>query len=204
MLIREANYEGSFPKFSTLPSPRMPEYCFWGRSNVGKSSIINYICNRKDLALISGNPGKTINFNFFNIDNTFHIVDLPGFGYARVSKKMRNLWSVEIDKYLIGRVNLVTVFLLIDCSIPIQEIDLEKISMLGEHHIPFVILFTKSDRCKKIELKHNIQKFKDKLSEQWDELPPLILTSAEKRIGKEEILEYIFLHLNSVEINANN
>ncbi|MEO6189230.1 MAG: ribosome biogenesis GTP-binding protein YihA/YsxC [Saprospiraceae bacterium] len=201
MLIRDANYIGSFPKFTSLPTPNLPEYCFWGRSNVGKSSIINLICDRKDLALTSGTPGKTINFNFFNIDSTFIIVDLPGYGYARVSKKMRYSWDEEIQKYFMKREALVSVFILVDISIPIQDSDMERINMLGESSIPFVILYTKSDKCKKLELTKNITNYESKLSEQWEDLPLRILTSAEKRIGKKEILEYMEKYLNSIQSN---
>ncbi|NOT36233.1 MAG: YihA family ribosome biogenesis GTP-binding protein [Saprospiraceae bacterium] len=200
MIIRTAEYIGSFPKFTSLPESSAPEFCFWGRSNVGKSSLINYLCNRKGLALTSSTPGKTVNFNLFQINNEFIIVDLPGYGYAQVSKKQRNFWNHEIDKYLKARKTLITVFLLVDISIDIQKTDLEKIQFLGEFQIPFVITFTKSDKIKKAELLHNIETYNAKLHESWENLPPQIMTTAIKNSGKEEILEYISSHLNAQSI----
>lgn len=199
MIIRSAEYVGSFPKYTSLPDLKEPEYCFWGRSNVGKSSLINYLCNRKDLALTSSTPGKTINFNLFHINQEYYIVDLPGYGFAQVSKKLRTFWSVEIVKYLKSRKNLVSVFLLIDISISIQNADLEKIQYLGENGIPFAIAFTKSDKIKKGELKHNLETYNNRLKENWEQLPPMIMTTAIKNSGKEELLEYISSHLNSIQ-----
>lgn len=199
MFIQTAEYIGSFPKFSALPKPTLAEYCFWGRSNVGKSSVINYLCNRKDLALTSSTPGKTINLNFFHINNNFYIVDLPGYGYAQVSRSIRNAWNAEIEQYLKKRESLLSVFILVDISIPAQESDLEKISWMGENEIPFVILFTKSDKCRKIELKMQIEKFQNRLLQDWNELPQMILTSAHSRLGREEVLMYISEHLKAYE-----
>ncbi len=200
MIIRSSEYIGSFPKYGTLPEHKLVEFCFWGRSNVGKSSLINYLCNRKDLALTSSTPGKTINFNLYKINEEFMIVDLPGYGYAQVSKKQRSSWNDEIIKFLKNRKNLVNVFLLVDISISIQKADLERIDFLGENQIPFVLTFTKSDKIKKAELKYNIDQYQKELSESWEKLPPIIITTAIKSSGKDEILDFLSTHLNSIQL----
>lgn len=200
MIIRSSEYMGSFPTYKSLPEHNYAEFCFWGRSNVGKSSLINYLCHRKDLALTSSTPGKTINFNFFKINDEFIIVDLPGYGYAQVSKKQRSSWNNEIDKFLIQRKNLVNVFLLVDISIGIQKSDIEKIQFLGENQVPFVITFTKADKVKKAELKYNIEQYKNHLLESWETLPTMITTSSAKNSGKEELLNYLSSHVNSIQL----
>jgi|JI10StandDraft_1071094.scaffolds.fasta_scaffold00373_11 GTP-binding protein len=188
MKIRDVQFIGSFPKFSKIPIFDKPEFCFWGRSNVGKSSMINYLCDRKDLARTSSTPGKTISFNLYQINQELTFVDLPGFGFARVAKSVKEKWDGQIKHYIKERKDLVCVFLLVDISIPIQKNDLEKINFFGDEQTPFCIIFTKSDRCKKLELKKNIETWENKLLEKWEVLPPRILSSVEKRIGKEEIL----------------
>ncbi|MCC6816627.1 MAG: YihA family ribosome biogenesis GTP-binding protein [Saprospiraceae bacterium] len=199
MIIRSAEYIGSFPKFSSLPNENIAEFCFWGRSNVGKSSLINSICNRKELALISSTPGKTVNFNFFKINGEFNIIDLPGYGYAQVSKKQRAFWSVEINKYLLERNQLICIFLLVDISISIQKADLEKILFMGNNEIPFMIVCTKSDKIKKTELNHNIQKYKYALKEYWEEFPEFIITSSIENTGKSDLLNCISSQLNTIQ-----
>ena len=148
MVIHDVEFYGSFPKFDQVPKSAIPEFCFWGRSNVGKSSMINYLMNRKDLARISSMPGKTQQFNLFQVNNkSYNIMDLPGYGYAKVSKSIHEKWQGQINKYLVQRENLMNVFLLVDISVPPQAIDLEKIGYFGEHEIPFTILFTKSEEA---------------------------------------------------------
>jgi GTP-binding protein len=191
MIIHSAEYIGSFPTFDKLPEISLPEFCFWGRSNVGKSSLINYLFDRKNLALTSSTPGKTININLFHINENIAIVDLPGYGYAQISRSKRTSWLKEIEKYLVNRKNLMNVFLLIDITIPVQKIDLEKINYLGLEGIPFTILFTKSDKCRKIELKHNLKVYELELSKTWENLPIRILTSVENRVGRQDVLEII-------------
>ncbi|MCC7028452.1 MAG: ribosome biogenesis GTP-binding protein YsxC [Saprospiraceae bacterium] len=197
MVIHDVEFYGSFPKFDQVPKSAIPEFCFWGRSNVGKSSMINYLMNRKDLARISSMPGKTQQFNLFQVNNkSYNIMDLPGYGYAKVSKSIHEKWQGQINKYLVQRENLMNVFLLVDISVPPQAIDLEKIGYFGEHEIPFTILFTKSDKCKKMELQKNLDTYQKKLLETWDNLPPIILTSVEKTIGKEAIFEVLDICIN--------
>lgn len=199
MQFQHARYIGSYPHARSLPDSTLPEYCFWGRSNVGKSSLINYLTQRKELALISSTPGKTINFNFFLIDDRFHLVDLPGYGYARVSRSSRQRWNIEIEKYLQNRKNLICVFLLIDISIAPQKTDLDHIRWMGENHVPFAIIFTKSDKCKKAELKFNINRYEELLKKDWENLPEYFCSSSDKYIGKEEILKFMSLHLSNFE-----
>ncbi len=197
MVIHDVEFFGSFPKFDQVPKSAIPEFCFWGRSNVGKSSMINYLMNRKDLARISSMPGKTQQFNLFQVNNkSYNIMDLPGYGYAKVSKSIHEKWQGQINKYLVQRENLMNVFLLVDISVPPQAIDLEKIGYFGEHEIPFTILFTKSDKCKKMELQKNLDTYQKKLLETWDNLPPIILKKKKKTIGKEAIFEVLDICIN--------
>lgn len=189
--IQQVEFVGSYPKSKDLAVSGKPEFCFWGRSNVGKSSLINYLCGRKEVARISSTPGKTQCFNLFEIDGSFLLMDLPGYGYAKVSKKKKEFWLREIENYLKSRTNLCMVFLLIDISIEPQAIDIEKINTLGKEGIPFYILFTKSDKCKKIRSTHHKEMLAKELSKTWETLPPCIETSAEKNIGREEVLKII-------------
>jgi len=173
------------------PKLDLPEFAFIGRSNVGKSSLINYLCDRKKLAKTSSTPGKTQLINLFEVDKKWVLADLPGYGYARISKKMRAKWSVMIEAYLQQRERLATVFLLVDSRVSPQQSDLDQITWLGEHHIPFSIIFTKADKLKPTELKHNIANFMAAMSEIFDEEPNHFITSSSGRLGAEDVLDFI-------------
>ncbi len=190
-MIQSAKFIGAFPKTDDCPKTEFPEFAFIGRSNVGKSSLINLITNRKELAKVSKTPGKTQTINFFLIDESWHLVDLPGYGYARVSKTTREVFSKMIKYYLSHREQLLNVFVLIYSTITPQKIDLEFINWLGEMRIPFSIIFTKSDKDKALAVQKNIKQFKAKMLENWTALPSMILTSAEKNRGSKEIMEFI-------------
>lgn len=189
MPIVTADYIGSFVKLSQCPKPNMPEYAFIGRSNVGKSSLINMITGRKSLAKVSVTPGKTRAINHFLINQHWYLVDLPGYGYAKVSKVQRLQWEKFIQHYLEKRTNLQCVFLLIDSRIEPQQLDLEFANWLGQKNIPFVLVFTKTDDKK--YKPRNIEVFKKAMLQTWENLPPLFLSSSQKNRGKEELLSYI-------------
>ena len=191
MDIKSAEFIISNTDYLKCPDSKLPEYAFIGRSNVGKSSLINMLCNRKDLAMTSSRPGKTLLINHFLINKNWHLVDLPGYGYATAGKKMRDQLQNIIESYILHREQLTCLFLLIDCRHEPQKIDLEFMEWLGENGVPFSIVFTKLDKLPHAKGKSNVQTYKDKLSEQWEELPPIFLTSSEKRVGRDEILNYI-------------
>jgi GTP-binding protein len=191
MDIKSAEFIISNTDYLKCPDSKLPEYAFIGRSNVGKSSLINMLCNRKDLAMTSSRPGKTLLINHFLINNNWHLVDLPGYGYATAGKKMRDQLQDIIESYILNREQLTCLFLLIDSRHEPQKIDLEFMEWLGENGVPFSIVFTKLDKLPHAKGKSNVQTYKDKLSEQWEELPPIFLTSSEKRVGRDEILNYI-------------
>lgn len=198
-MIQTAKFIGAFPKTDDCPKTDFAEFAFIGRSNVGKSSLINLITNRKDLAKVSKTPGKTQTINFFLIDESWHLVDLPGYGYARVSKSTREVFSKMIKYYITHREQLLNVFVLIDCTISPQKIDLEFINWLGEMRIPFSIVFTKSDKDKALAIQKNIKQFKAKMLETWTSLPNCIVTSSEKNRGNKEIMEFIKNCMNNIE-----
>jgi GTP-binding protein len=191
MIIKEATFVASNAKLEQLPASTMPEYAFVGRSNVGKSSLINMLCSRKGLAKTSGKPGKTITINHFIINSSWYLVDLPGYGYAKRSKDAREKWSVLMDSYLLNRTNLITTFILVDSRIEPQKSDLQLMEWMGENALPFVIVFTKSDKLGAVNLEKSVNSYKKQLLLQWEELPPFIVTSSELKIGKDEILDYI-------------
>ena len=191
MNINTRKFIGSFNTLSELPESDIPEFCFIGRSNVGKSSLINYLTGKNDLAKVSSTPGKTQSLNYFLINNQWHLVDLPGYGYAKRSKTLRSSWEKTMYTYFETRETLVNIFLLIDSRIKPMKSDLEMIDWLGENGVPFAIVYTKADTRELKQCKINIQTFEDKLSEMWEELPKRFITSSEERKGKEEILEYI-------------
>lgn len=191
MQIKEAEYIGSFPTIRQCPKDLKPEYAFIGRSNVGKSSLINMLCNRKDLARVSNTPGKTQTLNYYLIDKYWYIVDLPGYGYAKISKKKRFEWEKMIEGYLLHRENLGCAFVLVDANVSPQLIDLEFINWMGKMGVPFVIVFTKTDRLKANERNKNIDAFNDELLKYWNELPQQFVTSSTKRVGGKDILEFI-------------
>ena len=200
MEINSADFVSSYPKESACPKGGPPEFAFIGRSNVGKSSLINMLTARKGLAKVSGTPGKTRLLNFFLINNLWHLVDLPGYGYARVSKTDRKVLSNLINGYFARREELCCAFVLIDSNITPTKIDLEFVNSLGEMQVPFAIAFTKADRIGKSQLEANIAAFMDKLSETWDTLPDYFITSAEHRTGREEVLEFISKTLRSLDL----
>lgn len=191
MDVLQAEFISSFPKESQCPNDGRPEFAFIGRSNVGKSSLINMLTGKKGLAKVSGTPGKTQLINFFLINQTWYLVDLPGYGYARVSKEKQKSLSAMIDGYLLHRRALLSAFVLIDSNIPPSKIDLEFVDRLGEHRIPFALVFTKTDRLKKNVLERNVLAFLGEMGKSWETLPPHFITSAEYRTGKEEVLGYI-------------
>ena len=191
MIIKKAEFVISNTDPAKCPQDRRPEYAFIGRSNVGKSSLINMLTGRKGLAMTSSTPGKTQLINHFLINDEWYIVDLPGYGYAQRGKKGRERIREIIDAYLDEREALTCLFLLLDCRHEPQKIDMEFITHLGEAGIPFVIVFTKTDKISASKLKENIEKYKTKLLETWEELPPVFITSSEQKKGKEELLDYM-------------
>ncbi len=191
MIIKDAKFTGSFIREEDCPKDILPEYAFIGRSNVGKSSLINMLTNQAKLAKVSNTPGKTQTINYFKLNTSWYLVDLPGFGYARQSKEKRTDWGRMINYFLLNRKQLQCVFVLVDGMIPPQKIDLEFINFLGKNEIHFVIAFTKTDRVTPNKRIENVAKFKETLSDYWSELPTTFLTSAEKGWGKEEVLSFI-------------
>jgi len=191
MKINTAEFIISNTEVQKCPPSNKPEYAFIGRSNVGKSSLINMLTGRKKLAKISSTPGKTILINHFLVNKEWYLVDLPGYGFAKRSKSERQKWEKMINKYILNRTNMLTLFLLIDSRLSPQKIDLEFIDWLGISNIPFVIVFTKADKLKLAQLSNNIENYKKKLLETWDEIPTLIITSSSAAQGREEVLDYI-------------
>ena len=191
MDIKEAVFVKSSQKVSECPKPDKPEYAFIGRSNVGKSSLINMLCNRKKLAKISGTPGKTQLINHFLIDGKWYLVDLPGYGYAKVSKSKRHKFGKLIEKYIFDRENLMCLFVLIDSRIPLQSSDLEFMITLGQKNVPFCIVFTKTDKLKKTTYGKHIAEIESELLEYWEELPPVFHSSSVTKKGRDEILQFI-------------
>jgi len=188
MNIKSATFCVSSPNYRKCPDDGRPEYAFIGRSNVGKSSLINMLTGVKGLAKTSGRPGKTQLINHFLINNEWYLVDLPGYGYARTSKSSREKWSTMMRDYFLHREALTNVFVLIDSRIPPQRIDLEFIAFLGTNGIPLAIVFTKTDKEKQREVMSNIKAMKKALSELWEELPPMFLTSSLTGYGREALL----------------
>jgi GTP-binding protein len=191
MVIHSAVYVISSPDYTQCPKPDRPEYAFIGRSNVGKSSLINMICNNDHLAKTSGTPGKTQLINHFNIDNKWYIVDLPGYGFAKVSLASRKKWEKMIEDYLRKRENLVNVFILIDSRHSPQKNDLEFVNRLGEWQIPFCLVFTKADKENQRTVSKNVKDFLDKMRTTWQFLPQHFVTSTIKKMGRDKILSLI-------------
>jgi GTP-binding protein len=191
MEIKSAKFIISNTDVSKCPEPVMPEYAFIGRSNVGKSSLINMLVNRKDLAKTSGKPGKTQLINHFLINDNWYLVDLPGYGYASVSKNSRETWEAFIRKYILKRENLMCLMVLLDSRLPPQKIDLEFMDWLGENEIPFVMVFTKMDKMSKKQFADNMLHYKEEMEKQWDELPRCFYTSSEKKEGRKELMDFI-------------
>lgn len=210
-MIKSAQYIISSPDVKDCPKSQLPEYAFIGRSNVGKSSLINMICHDPKLAKTSQKPGKTLLINHFLVvsrssivvrpesndqrpmtkDQTWHLVDLPGYGYAQAGQKQREALKRMIERYCLLREQLVCLFVLIDCRHEPQKIDLEFINWLGENGVPFAIVFTKGDKLGRMRLKENVEAYQTRLLEDWEELPPVFVTSSETGLGGEELTAYI-------------
>lgn len=191
MEIKDVDFVGSFEKESQCPPNDIPEYAFIGRSNVGKSSLINMLCQRKNLARVSNTPGKTQTLNYFIVNKSWHIVDLPGYGYAKISKTMRKKWENMIERYLMFRKQLQCVFVLLDSRHPLQEIDLEFINWLGERKIAFCIIYTKIDKLTTTKVDEHVEQIQKGLLEYWNSLPDQFVTSSEKGHGRDQILQFI-------------
>ena len=190
-MVKSAEFVKSSPDYRQSPKADKPEFAFIGRSNVGKSSLINALVNKKDLAKTSSQPGKTQLINHFLIDQDWYLVDLPGYGYARVSRDNRAVWGKMIRNYILKRENLLNVYLLIDSRHSPQKIDIEFMNFLGENSVPFTIVFTKIDKQTANKTNENLRNDKNELIKYWEELPQIILTSAEKRQGLEELMDSI-------------
>ena len=187
----KAEFKGSYPSLKVMPQDRFKEFAFIGRSNVGKSSLINMLCDHKDLAKTSSKPGKTQHIVRFEIDKKWYLIDLPGYGYAKVSKDSRKIFGEMIQEYLLERENMLCVFVLIDSRLEPQKIDLEFMEWMGVTGIPFAIAYTKTDKLKPAEIEKNISLYKEKLLETWEELPEIFITSATQKTGQKEILKLI-------------
>lgn len=191
MEIKNAVFVMSNSDVKLCPENKLPEYAFIGRSNVGKSSLINMLTNRNKLAMTSSTPGKTQLINHFIINDQWYLVDLPGYGYAKMGKEAKERLKLIIETYILERENLTNLFLLIDSRLEPQKIDLDFMEWLGENGIPFSIVFTKSDKLSKAKLKLNINTYIAELLKNWEETPPFFITSSEKRTGRDELLAYI-------------
>lgn len=191
MQIHKAEFRCSSERISQVPKDDLKDIAFIGRSNVGKSSLINMLTGRQGLAKVSGTPGKTRLINHFLIDDAWYLVDLPGYGYARTSKSMRSEFSKLITDYVLRCEKMHYLFVLVDIRLEPQKIDLRFIEMLGEHGVPFGILFTKADKLSKTQAQRSVERYRAVLSEQWEELPPMLVTSAERGTGRDEVLAFI-------------
>ncbi|OPZ14634.1 MAG: putative GTP-binding protein EngB [Bacteroidetes bacterium ADurb.BinA261] len=191
MIIKTAEFVISNTDYRKCPQDGKPEYAFIGRSNVGKSSLINMLANRKGLAMTSSTPGKTMLINHFVINDEWYLVDLPGYGYARRGKENRERLRAIIEDYILEREQMTNLFVLVDSRLEPQKIDLEFMEWLGENAIPFAIVFTKADKLGTGRLQMNIEAYREKLLETWEELPPIFITSSEKGQGRDELLNYI-------------
>ena len=191
MEIKKSEFSLSSPSVQLCPKDNKPEYAFIGRSNVGKSSLINMLCDHKGLAKTSSTPGKTLLINHFIINNEWYLVDLPGYGFAKRSKTVQRELERMIDSYILQREQLVNVFVLIDIRHEPQKIDLEFINWLGQSGVPFSLVFTKADKLGVTKVKPSVDAYMAVLSETWEELPPFFVSSSEKKTGREDILGYI-------------
>lgn len=191
MKIKTAEFVVSNSKVDQCPNSSLPEYAFIGRSNVGKSSLINMLTGRKSLAKTSAKPGKTQLINHFLINNNWHLVDLPGYGYAQVSKSTKRVFQKFITAYFEKREQMICAFVLIDSRHKPQPIDMEFMKWMGEHNIPFCIIFTKGDKLKEKDLAKNIENYEAEMLETWEQMPQYFITSATTKLGQEEVLNYI-------------
>lgn len=197
MIIRSAEFVRSSAVLSQCPDPSKPEFAFIGRSNVGKSSLINMVTGWSKLAKTSGQPGKTRTINHFVINDEWYLADLPGYGYAKVPAKMRDTWVKEVENYIANRENLVSLFVLLDARIKPQEIDLRFMEMVGLSQIAFARVFTKTDKLKKTEIENSIHLYDKVMLEKWEELPITFISSAVNRSGREDILNFIEQSINN-------
>lgn len=191
MEIKKSEFVISAPTVSKCPSDTKPEYAFIGRSNVGKSSLINMLCNHKNLAKTSATPGKTLLINHFIINNEWYLVDLPGYGFAKRSKSVQQKITNIITSYILQREQLINTFVLVDIRHEQQKIDCEFIDWLGQSNVPFAIIFTKADKLGPVRARQNAEAWMRKLSDTWEELPPYFVTSSETKAGRDEVLGYI-------------
>lgn len=198
MTIHTSTFASSHARVAQCPKGKRPEFAFIGRSNVGKSSLINALTGRKELAHTSGKPGKTQLINYYLINGSWHLTDLPGYGYAVQSKKTRAKWEARTENYFLTRWQMICAFVLVDAGIPPQQIDLEFINWLGENGVPLAIVFTKADRKKARELTH-VKQFRSTLAEHWEELPPNFVTSSVTGDGREDLLGFIGKSLKSID-----
>ena len=199
MNITKSEFTISSATVSQCPKDTKPEFAFIGRSNVGKSSLINMLCNHKGLAKTSATPGKTLLINHFIINNDWYLVDLPGYGFAKRSKTVQKKLDQMITSYILQRKQLVNTFVLIDIRHDPMKIDTDFINWLGESQVPFSIIFTKADKLGPVRAKQNVAKWMNSLKEQWEELPPYFITSSEKKTGRDEVLDYIENILKDIE-----
>lgn len=201
MIIKTAEFIMSNTDYTLCPKPDKPEFALIGRSNVGKSSLINMLVNNKKLAKTSSTPGKTQTINHFLINKSWYLVDLPGYGFASVSQTARSEWTTMIENYILHRPNLYCIIILIDSRLDPQNNDVDFITWVGEKGIPMAIALTKTDKLKQSELGVSRNKFEQKLLQQWDELPPIFITSAEKKSGRDRMLEFIEESMKNSEIH---
>lgn len=199
MDVKKAVFVESNSDWSQCPKHRLPEFAFIGRSNVGKSSLINKLTGQKNLAKTSSTPGKTLLINHFLVNDSWYLVDLPGYGFAKIGMEGRQKLDKMIKEYVLHREELYNLFVLIDCRHEPQKNDLEFIEFLGSNGVPFSIIFTKADKLSKSRLSANVQAYKDKLMEEWEELPPIFVTSSESGEGKDALLDYIDSIIQSIE-----
>jgi GTP-binding protein len=197
MIIQSATFVKSSEILAQCPEPSIPEFAFIGRSNVGKSSLLNMVTGWSKLAKTSGEPGKTRTINHFLINDDWYLADLPGYGYAKVSIKMRDNWVREVENYIVKRENLVCLFVLIDSRLKPQAIDLRFMEMVGLSELAFARVFTKADKLKKAELSSSIKAYDDVMLERWEELPPTFISSAVNKTGRDEILNFIEQSINN-------
>jgi GTP-binding protein len=199
MTIQEVSFIASYPNVNSCPKSDLPEFAFIGRSNVGKSSLINMLTNKKSLAKVSGTPGKTQLINIFDVDHNWLLTDLPGYGYAKLSKEKKQAFDKMISGYLIKRDNLISAFVLIDIRHELQKADATFIDWLGSNQIPFAIIFTKADKVPKTRRIQHVNAIKKQLLQSWEMLPATFISSAETREGRDEILHYIETCINKKE-----
>ena len=198
MSITSSTFTTSYARVAQIPDDRQPEFAFIGRSNVGKSSLINMLTERRELAKTSGKPGKTQLINYFKINGSWNLTDLPGYGYALHSKKTRAKWETRTENYFLQRTQMVCAMVLIDSNVPPQKIDLEFVNWLGENGIPMALVFTKTDR-KQARGLTNVAAFKEELLQHWEELPPVFITSSVTNDGREELLAFMRNTLDSID-----